>query len=334
MADIHLLALRYLQPGFTTVLMFLAGISLASAQQKPFAEDPLLATIRKEVMAAYAPLEAALRSDKAFADRLSGELKAASTEKDPARRKAALAGYASKYAADYGKYAAKAGLRTEQILALLSARYKDYAFQAANTYGILFRKKKVKPPPKAVKPAPAPVTRTVPLTVNPSQDGNCLGVAGVSTELQGRGVTISNWAAVAGGCGISAHLKHRSELPDNVRSLRFRLAYTARVEGSAVGALGVSTAFASVYMMSEAGGEYLFDPFRPVLDMDLVAPFLWVAFFEDDAEFDEEYHLTDRRGERIEIWGTARVLSSSVVCCGTGATARLRLREADLIVTE
>jgi hypothetical protein len=178
------------------------------------------------------------------------------------------------------------------------------------------------------------VTRTVPLTVNPSQDGNCLGVAGVSTQFQGRGVTISNWAAVAGGCGISAHLKHRSELPDNVRSLRFRLAYTARVEGSAVGAVGGSTAFASVFMMSEAGGEYLFDPFRPVLGIQLIAPFLWIAFFEDDAEFDEEYDLTDRKGERLEIWGTARVLSSSVVCCGTGATARLRLREADLIVTE
>lgn len=313
----------------------LSGAFPASAQKTaPDKDQEVISAIRKDIDAAYAPLEAVLKSDKAFADRLSDELKAASTEKDPARRKAALAVYASKYAADYGKYAAKAGLRMDQILASLSARYKDYAFQAANTYGILFRKKKVKPPPKGVKPASAPVTRTVQLTVNPSQDGNCMGVAGVSTEFQARGVTVSNWAAVAGGCGISAHLKHRSELPDNVRSLRFRLAYTARVEGSAVGAVGVSTAFASVYMMSEAGGEYLFDPFRPVLDMNLVAPFLWVAFFDDDAEFDEEYDLTDRKGERLEIWGTARVLSSSVVCCGTGASARLRLREAELIITE
>jgi len=85
----------------------------------PGKDQEVSAAIRKDVEAAYAPLAAVLKFGKAFADRLSGDLKGASTEKDRARRKAALDAFSAKYAADYGKFAAKSGLRKDQLFSSL-----------------------------------------------------------------------------------------------------------------------------------------------------------------------------------------------------------------------
>lgn|GEM_PF-3506285 len=107
--------------GYATILLLLS--MTAAAQNNPGSEESEFAAIRKEIEAFYAPMESALKSEKGFYDRLTDELKAASSEKDPARRKAALAAYASRNAAEYGKFVAKAGLRMEQFVSGLNTRY-------------------------------------------------------------------------------------------------------------------------------------------------------------------------------------------------------------------
>ncbi len=305
----------------------------AFSQQKSVGEDPMMAAIRKDIEAAYAPLEAALKADKALADRLAAELKTASSEKDPARRKAALAAYASKYAAEYGKFAIRSGLQTDKVVASLNARYKDFAFSPANTYGIVMRKKRAKVPRKGGKSTPAPATRTVRLSFNTSRESNCGAVSGHHAHVSERSLDISNWSAVAGGCRSGAELKYAGDLPATARSIILRLGYTITAEGSAVGVLGSSSSTASADVTVKLGTQLLDDANASIYGMAF-APFLWAAGFDDGEDLFTDFDLTAQKGQRLSIIADVFVTSISAICCGTGASAVTRVPIADLEVTD
>jgi hypothetical protein len=314
--------------------MLALGAFTAASQPKPPAADPELAAIRKDIEAAYAPLEAVLKADKAFAERLSGELKTISAEKDPVRRRNALAAYASKYAGEYGKYADKAGLSMDKLITALSAKYTGYTFSGSNTYGIAYRKKRAKLPSKGGKPAPAaPMTRKVSLLFNFSRESDCGAVSGHYENVNDRRLEISNWSAVAGGCSSSAELTYVGDLPASARSIILRLGYNMSAEGSAVGVLGLSTAGAYSSIYANAGRQSLFSR-SGLIDEFAGAPFLWAVSFESAEEDFTDYDITAMKGQRLSVTTFSLVNTFSAICCGTGATAITRFPLAELLVTD
>lgn len=292
----------------------------------------MLAAIRKDIEAAYAPLESVLKSDKAFYDRLTAELKAASSEKDPARRKAALAGYTSKYAAEYGKFAAKAGLRMDQVVAGLNARYKSYEFQAANTYGIVFGKKKGKVPAKSGTPDPIG-TRVVPLSFNASRQESCGGIAGSQVVTRARSLEASSWAGVVGDCILSGDLAHVSVLSASARSIKLGIHYTMEIEGIAVGVVGASIATAYANALVSFGDDILSVGWPMPYDFT-VAPILWATSFNDAEDQRFELDLTTRRGEELRVSSRVYATATAILCCGTGSASRMNFRKAELTIVE
>ncbi len=323
---------RLLSGAFAAGLMLAVGYS-AMAQKAAPGEDPeLLAAIRKDIEAAYAPLEAVLKADKSFYDRLTAELKAASSEKDPSRRKAALSGYASKYSAEYGKFAAKAGLRMDQVVAGLNARYKAYEFQTANTYGIVFGKKKGKIPPKSGTPDPTG-TRVVQLSFNSSRQESCGGISGSQVLTRARSLEASSWAGVVGDCVLSGDLAHVSVLPATARSIKLVIHYTMEIEGGAVGVVGASMASAFTTISASIGGRLLSGDWPMTYDFT-VAPILWSTSFNDAEDQRFELDLTNQRGSELRVSSSVYSSATAILCCGTGSAARMSFRKAELTIVE
>lgn len=329
----HSMASRCLPSFFGPAAILLVLSMTASAQKKPGSEDSELAAIRMDIEASYAPLESALKSDKAFCDRLTAELKAASSEKDPARRKAALAGYSSKYAAEYGKFAAKAGLRMDQVVAGLNARYKGYEFQAANTYGIVFGKKRPKRPTKPGTPNSTGGVRTIQLPFNIERDEDCGGNAGGYVITGDRSLTASNWAGLVGGCSIGAELTHQSTLPTTARNIKLLVSYTISVEGGAIGILGAASSRASGNVIASADNRLLSIDWQGCFE-SVIAPLLWSASYNDGVDQMFEVDLVDYLGKRLKLSSMINTRSSAYLCCGTGADAKMNFFKAELVIVD
>jgi hypothetical protein len=320
-------ALRCFLMRLIAVTVSLLFISKGVWAQK--GDDREFAAARKEIEEAYARIESALREDKSLLDRMSADLKRTDAEKDPMQRKSALKAFAEKYGDQYGKYVAKAGIQMDRFVGSLNQKYPGYAFKVVNSYAVSAVKRRPKPKPGSPGRATPPAAVTRQLEFRQSRLVSCGMGSGGTAEFGARNVLTSSWSAVVGGCDTEGKLTAKVTLPQ-ASALTLSLDFEKRIDGLAVGVVGLAVAWSSTMIQVDVtGGEQYvyFDYFFE----SAFAPLLWWASYDGSEDTLDRVDILRYAGREIVVEAVAETHSTSGICCNTTASSRIRFKTADVI---
>ena len=298
------------------------------------ADEKTEAAIRADLEVLSKKIGDAFNKDPKLRDEMNKRLQEINVIKDSVKLMLAVNSYRSTYQTAYGDKVKEAGVDLADFIKQMTAKYPNYTFALQNTYGISYKKKKSPPSTKSGTAPSTPTTTTTPITgFLQSKDASCALGAGSSVTFPTRSVKASATAVVAGGCLARGTLNKVLTLPTTATSILLRLIWTHKVDGCAVGVLGVAGghANASTKVRIDEGYKIMIDADD---DENIMAMFLWVVNFDKETQYDKSIDLTAYKGKTLVIEFYDSSGAVSMVCCATGFTAQTSYSKADLIVTQ
>jgi len=258
---------------------------------------------------------------------MQADLKLIDAEKDPARKKAAIAAYQTRYAKLY-----KASLLKGKVdLATLAAELRSITGMPYVVRDGTHLVAHLTTPTQPAQPPAGPAKQTITLRGSDYRVEKQLGcgvVSGSSVVASGTTLTTDAWAAEAGGCANVGDMIHGFTVPADMTG-RIEVEADLSAEASAVGVAGMalSSATAAVTVLDPNGNYAGHDNTH----CSAAAPLLWAA---------SESCSTDNAGfsapleTGIPYRVDANVYTNTVAVGVVAATtAKARLSNLDVVIT-